>query len=148
MNISAWQIYLFYNWHVFTHSWRVLIEHNARNVWLSCWHVDANQLKSRVLWSCADEVCVQPPVDEVVVFPAVAQLQDKLLPEVCDSRQATVAVVDHAETQRQAVGQTVTGRRLQLEEQVLRRGRKQKMTCLFKGTASSQMKHLQWLLIN
>lgn len=61
------------------------------------------------------------PVDEVVVFPAVTQLQDKLLPEVGNSPQSAIAVVHHTHTQCQPVGQTVTGGGLQLEIQVLQK---------------------------
>lgn len=62
------------------------------------------------------------PVDEVVVLPAVAQLQDKLLPEVGDGTQPPVVEVDQTHTQRQPVGETADGSRLQLEGQVLVRG--------------------------
>lgn len=59
------------------------------------------------------------PTNEIVVLPPVAQFQDKLLPKMSDSPQPPVVVVDQTHAQRQAVGQAVTGGRLQLVEKVL-----------------------------
>lgn len=56
------------------------------------------------------------PTYHVVVFPAVAQLQDKFLPNMGDGPQSTVVVVDQTQAQSQSVGQTVAGRRLHVEE--------------------------------
>lgn len=68
-----------------------------------------------------------PPVDEVVVLPAVAQLQDELLPEVGDGPQPAVVVVDQTGAQSQPVGQTAAGRRLQLEGEVLDTGTQRRL---------------------
>lgn len=61
-------------------------------------------------------VWLYSPTYKVVVLPAVAQLQDKLLPNLSDGPQPTVVVVDQTQAQRQPVGQTVTGCRLHVEE--------------------------------
>lgn len=69
------------------------------------------------------------PTYKVVVLPAVAQLQDKLLPNMSDGPQPTVVVVDQAQAQRQPVGQTVAGCRLHVEKQVLHRGGHSRESC-------------------
>lgn len=59
------------------------------------------------------------PVDEVIVLPAIAHLQHKLLPQVGHSSHAAVVEVYQTHAQRQPVGQTVPRSRLQHAEQVL-----------------------------
>lgn len=64
-------------------------------------------------------MCSYSPKDQIIVLPAVAQLQDKLLPDMSDSPQSTVVIIDQTQTQSQPIGQTVTGCRLQLAKKIL-----------------------------
>lgn len=64
------------------------------------------------------------PTNKMVIFPPVTQLKDKLLPEVPNSPQPTVVIVDQTHTQSQTVGQAVAGGGLQLVEKVLQPGKR------------------------
>lgn len=59
------------------------------------------------------------PKDQIIVLPAVAQLQDKLLPDMSNSPQSTVVIINQTQTQSQPIGQTVAGCRLQLAKKIL-----------------------------